>query len=81
MRGRGPLARLVAVADGVAATVRRRQREREPRVVVYDGSGHARTIEVGAAGYDGLLVTAERMVAEVDEAAPAKATGSRGEPS
>ena len=32
---KGPLGRATAVAEGVAAAVRRRQRDREPRVLLY----------------------------------------------
>jgi hypothetical protein len=35
-RRKGPIGRAAGLAEGVAATVRRMQREREPRVLVYD---------------------------------------------
>ena len=41
---KGPLSRAAGIAEGVAATVRRMQREREPRVLVYDPSGYARLV-------------------------------------
>lgn len=47
--------RVVEIAEGVAAAVRRRQREREPRVAVYGSSGVAHTVPPSAAGYDELL--------------------------
>jgi hypothetical protein len=50
------------VAEGVAAAVRRRQREREPRVVLYDRSGSGRVVAPAASGYDDLLETAGLMV-------------------
>lgn len=59
-KGRPP--RASGVAEGVAAAVRRRQREREPRVVLYDRSGTARVVAPAASGYDELLEVAERMV-------------------
>ena len=50
------------LAGSVAAAVRRRQQEREPRVVLYDVAGHPRLIPPGAAGYDGLLDTADELI-------------------
>jgi hypothetical protein len=51
---------------GVASAVRRRQRERGPRVLVYDEVGHSRAIAPSAPGYDELLGTAERMIESVE---------------
>jgi hypothetical protein len=65
---KGPIGRAAAVAEGLAATVRRMQREREPRVLVYDETGYARLVQPDGRGYERLLETAERMVALVDEA-------------
>jgi len=62
-RPRGPRAN--GVAEGVAAAVRRRQRDRGPRVVLYDEIGHARAIAPSAPGYDELLALADRMLAEM----------------
>lgn len=56
--------RATGMAEGVAAAVRRRQRDREPRVVLYDTSGSARVLAPAARGYDDLLEIAERMVYE-----------------
>jgi hypothetical protein len=53
----------------VAAAVRRRQRERGPRVLVYDEAGHSRAIAPSAPGYDELLGTAERMIEALESAA------------
>jgi len=63
---RGPLGRATAVAEGVAAAVRRRQRERGPRVLTYDEAGRARLLAPSARGYDRVLEVAERMVAVMD---------------
>lgn len=54
--------RATGVTEGVAAAVRRRQREREPRVVLYGRSGSARVLAPAAPGHDDLLEIAERMV-------------------
>lgn len=63
---RGPLGRATAVAEGVAAAVRRRQRDREPRVLLYRGAGHPAVLHPGAKGYDEILDLAERMIALAD---------------
>jgi len=55
------------VAEGVAAAVRRRQRDREPRVLLYRRPGDPRLLPPGAKGHDEILELAERMVALVDE--------------
>jgi hypothetical protein len=54
--------RVVGIAEGVAAAVRRRQREREPRVVLFDAAGAARALAPSAPGYDELLEVAERTL-------------------
>jgi hypothetical protein len=65
---KGPIGRAAGLAEGVAATVRRLQREREPRILVYDETGYARLVQPDGRGYERLLETAERMVAVVSEA-------------
>ncbi len=65
--GRGPLGRATAVAEGVAAAVRRRQRDREPRVLLYRRAGDPRLLAPGAKGHDEILELAELMIALVDE--------------
>jgi hypothetical protein len=67
-RRKGPIGRAAGLAEGVAATVRRMQREREPRVLVYDETGYARLVQPNGRGHDRLLETAERMVALVEAA-------------
>jgi hypothetical protein len=65
---KGPIGRAAGLAEGVAATVRRLQREREPRVLVYDETGYARLVQPNGRGYERLLETAEKMVALVSQA-------------
>jgi hypothetical protein len=65
---KGPIGRAAGLAEGVAATVRRLQREREPRVLVYDETGYARLVQPNGRGYERLLETAEKMVALVGQA-------------
>jgi hypothetical protein len=43
--------------------MRRRQREREPRVVLYKAPGDPRLLPPGAKGQDDLIDVAERLVA------------------
>ncbi len=69
---KGAVARATAVAEGVAAAVRRRQREREPRVTLYRAPGHAQLLAPGSKGHDRILDLAEEMVSVVDEAAAAE---------
>ena len=65
---KGPIGRAAGLAEGVAATVRRLQREREPRLLVYDETGYARLVQPDGRGYERLLETAEKMVALVSQA-------------
>lgn len=60
-RPRGAVARATAVAEGFAGAVRRRQRERQPRVLLYTAPGEPRVLAPGAKGHDELLAVAERM--------------------
>ncbi len=64
---KGPISRAAGLAEGVAATVRRMQREREPRVLVYDPTGYARLVQPEARGHERIMVIAEQMVAHVEE--------------
>jgi hypothetical protein len=65
---KGPIGRAAGLAEGVAATVRRMQREREPRILVYDETGYARLVQPNGRGHERLQETADRMVALVDQA-------------
>ncbi len=80
---KGPIGRAAGLAGGVAATVRRMQREREPRVLLYDESGYARLVQPDGRAYERLLETAERMVeltTETDtEPKPRRPRRQRGE--
>lgn len=64
---KGAVARATAVAEGMAAAVRRRQREREPRVVLYTAPGDPHLLAPGSKGHDRILDIAEEMVAAVSE--------------
>ena len=64
---KGPLSRAAGLAEGMAATVRRMQREREPRVLVYDPTGYARLVQPEARGHDRIMELAEQMLSKVSE--------------
>jgi hypothetical protein len=61
-RRKGPLSRAAGLAEGMANTVRRMQREREPRVLVYDPAGYARLIQPEARGHERIMDVAEEML-------------------
>jgi hypothetical protein len=63
---KGPLSRAAGLAEGVAATMRRMQREREPRVLVYDPAGYARLVQPDARGHDHIMEVAEEMLVRVE---------------
>ncbi len=63
---KGPIGRAAGLAEGVAATVRRMQRDREPRVLLYDSTGYARLLQPDGRGYDKALEVSESMVRIVD---------------
>ena len=63
---KGPISRAAGLAEGVAATVRRMQREREPRALVYDPSGYARLVQPEARGHAQIMEIAEHMVGLVE---------------
>ena len=67
---KGPIGRAAGLAEGVAATVRRMQRDREPRVLMYDSTGYARLLQLDARGYESALDVSESMVRVVDGLEP-----------
>jgi hypothetical protein len=76
-RRKGPIGRAAGIAEGVAAAVRRMQREREPHVLVYDQTGYARLIQPEARGHERILEIGERMVQAAAGADDVRG-GSRG---
>jgi hypothetical protein len=69
---RGTVGRLTGLAEGVASAARRRQRDRAPRVVLYDAAGHPRTLASDAAEFDAIVRAAGRAIALEDPGAPAR---------
>jgi hypothetical protein len=66
-RRKGPIARAAGIAEGVASAMRRMQREREPRVLLYDEAGLSRLLQPEARGQERALEAARRLVELVDE--------------
>ena len=79
-RRKGPISRAGGLVDSVAATVRRMQREREPRVLAYDPTGYARLVQPEARGHERVLELAEEMVILAAEAEPADDVARRRRP-
>ncbi len=77
---RGPFERATAVAEGVAAAVRRRQRDRGPHVLLYRRPGDPHILPPGAKGHDAILELAEGIVALADEAEAQDAPARWGRP-
>ena len=67
---KGPLGRATDLAEGMAATMRRMARDREPRVLIYDSAGYARLVQPDARGYDRILEVSEQLVALGAESSP-----------
>ncbi len=64
------------IADTITGGVRRRQREREPRAVVYDATGEPRIVPAGSDEQRALLEAAERVIdLAADVAEPPEAGG------
>ena len=61
-RRKGPIGRATGIAEGFAAAVRRAQRDRAPRVLLYDEAGISRTLQPETAGYDLVLDACDRLV-------------------
>jgi hypothetical protein len=59
---RGPIGRATGLAEGVAATMRRMARDREPRVLLYDSAGFARLLQPDARGHDRILEVSEQLL-------------------
>jgi hypothetical protein len=67
-RRKGPIARAAGIAEGVASAMRRMQREREPRVLLYDETGQSRLLQPEARGQERALAAARQLVELMDEA-------------
>ena len=59
---RGALGRATGIAEGVAAAMRRRQRSREPRVLLYDELGHSRLLSADRPQRDRILDVCDELM-------------------
>ena len=59
---KGAIGRATGIAEGVAAAMRRRQRSREPRVLVYDQLGHSRLLAPDGSHRDRILDLCDELV-------------------
>ena len=74
-RRRGPLGRASGIAEDFAAAVLRAQRDRAPRILLYDGRGIPRSLRPETVGYDRVLDACERLVEEVAALEPLRVRG------
>lgn len=58
----GPLGRALGLAGDLAAAARRRQRDRAPRVVVYDAAGRSRSLAPDDPRHEALLEVGEELI-------------------
>jgi hypothetical protein len=75
----GALGRATDIAGDVAAAVRRAQRGREPRVLLYDAAGYARRLPPDSEAHDEVLAAAERLVELVELGEREARRNGRGE--
>ncbi len=62
----GAAGRAAAIAESVAAAVRRRQRDREPRVILYDAAGSARRVPPDHPAHSALVSLAAELARLAD---------------
>lgn len=60
---KGAIGRAAGIAEGIGAAMRRRQRSREPRVLLYGAQGHSRLMSPEDPHRDRILETCEELVA------------------
>ena len=59
---REPRGGFAKIADTITGTMRRRQRDREPRVLLYDADGRPRTLSPSDDAHPGIVEVAEKLV-------------------
>jgi hypothetical protein len=59
---RGPLGQLSGLAENVVGAVRRRQRGREPRVILYDAEGHPQVLRPSADEHPDIVEKADDLI-------------------
>ena len=60
---REPRGQLAKIADTITGSMRRRQRDREPRVLLYDSEGRPRLVAPDTEEQAAIVEVAERLVA------------------
>jgi hypothetical protein len=81
VKERRGVGRLAGLAEGVAAAARRRQRERVPRVLLYDDEGHPRPLSPESPVFEDIVGAAERMLElAADSGARAETEDEAGDP-
>lgn len=68
---REPKGQFAKLADTITGTMRRRQRDREPRVLVYGADGHPRRVPPSDDVHAEIVDLATRLVELVNAAEPA----------
>lgn len=59
---REPRGQLAKIADTITGTMRRRQRDREPRVLLYNADGRPRTLPPSDDAHPPIVEAAEKLV-------------------
>jgi hypothetical protein len=59
---REPRGQFAKIADTIGGAMRRRQRDREPRVLLYDAAGHPRLLSPDDEAHAGVVEVAEKLV-------------------
>jgi hypothetical protein len=65
------------LADTITGTMRRRQRDREPRVLLYDGDGLSRRLPPDDGAHTEIVDLATRLVELADPSAQQRLDGER----
>jgi hypothetical protein len=59
---REPRGQFAKIADTITGTMRRRQRDREPRVLLYDADGRPRTLSPSDDAHAAIVDAAQKLV-------------------
>lgn len=59
---REPRNQFAKIADTITGTMRRRQRDREPRVLLYDADGRPRTLQPSDDSHPAIVEAAQKLV-------------------
>jgi hypothetical protein len=59
---REPRGQFAKIADTITGTMRRRQRDREPRILLYGADGRPRTLPLSDDAHPAIVEVAEKLV-------------------